>query len=54
MRCHYWYLKDVGYKCEPHVCNECHDALMVMKILVNPLHLISSNIDGFIEEKNWK
>ena len=25
MRCHYWYLKDVGYKCEPHVCHECHD-----------------------------
>ena len=23
--CHYWYLKDIGYKYEPHVCNGCHD-----------------------------
>ena len=21
MICHYWYFKDIGYKCEPHVCN---------------------------------
>ena len=24
MSCHYWYLKDVGYKFEPSVCNVCH------------------------------
>ena len=30
MICHYWYFKDVGYKCEPHVCNECHNLLMVV------------------------
>ena len=29
MICHYWYLKDIGYKYEPHVCNKCHDLLMV-------------------------
>ena len=21
MICHYWYFKDIVYKCEPHVCN---------------------------------
>ena len=28
MLCHYWYLKDVGFKFEPHFCNKCHDVLM--------------------------
>ena len=25
--CHYWFFKDVGFKFEEHVCNECHDLL---------------------------
>ena len=25
--CHYWFFKDVGFKCEDHVCNGCHDLL---------------------------
>ena len=25
--CHYWYFKDIGFKCEEHVCNGCHDLL---------------------------
>ena len=29
MLCHYWYFKDIGYKFEPHVCNDCHDILMI-------------------------
>ena len=24
---HYWFLKDVGFKFEEHVCNGCHDLL---------------------------
>ena len=24
MHCHYCYVKDVGFKFEPHVCNTCH------------------------------
>ena len=28
--CHYWYFKDIGYKYEPHVCNQCHDLSMVV------------------------
>ena len=27
--------KDVGYKCEPHVCNGCHDILMIAYELKN-------------------
>ena len=24
-----WYFKDVGFKSESHVCNKCHDILMI-------------------------
>ena len=23
--CHYWYLTDIGFKCEPSLCNGCHN-----------------------------
>ena len=29
MFCHYWYFKEVRFKFEPHVCNRCHDVLMI-------------------------
>ena len=35
MVCHYWYFKDVGFKCEPHVYNKCHDVLMTAYELKN-------------------
>ena len=25
--CHYWYFKDIGFKCEPCLCNGCHDLM---------------------------
>ena len=25
--CHYWYFKDIGFKCEPNLCNGCHGLL---------------------------
>ena len=25
MICSYWYFKDIGFKCQPHVCNGCHE-----------------------------
>ena len=28
--CHYWYLKDIGYKYEPYVRSRCHDLSMVV------------------------
>ena len=32
MICHYCYFKDIDYKYEPHVCNKCHDVLMLLMI----------------------
>ena len=23
--CHYWYFKEIGFKHEPYLCNDCHD-----------------------------
>ena len=25
--CHYWYIKDIGFKYEPYLCNDCHDLM---------------------------
>ena len=25
--CHYWYLKDSGFKYEPYLCKGCHDLM---------------------------
>ena len=33
--CHYWLFKDVGFKFEEHVCNKCHDLLMMVYSLKN-------------------
>ena len=33
--CHYWFFKDVGFKFEEHVCNECHDLLTMAYSLEN-------------------
>ena len=27
--CHYWFFKDVGFKFQEHVCNKCHDLLII-------------------------
>ena len=27
--CHYWYFLSKGFKFQLHVCNECHDLLMM-------------------------
>ena len=24
---HYWYFKDIGFKCEKYLCNGCHDLM---------------------------
>ena len=33
--CHYWFFEDVGFKCEKHVCNGCHDLLTMAYSLKN-------------------
>ena len=25
--CHCWYFKDIGFKCEPYLCDGCHDLM---------------------------
>ena len=25
--CHYWYFKNIGFKYEPILCNDCHDLM---------------------------
>ena len=27
--CHYWFFKDIGFKFQEHVCNKCHDLLII-------------------------
>ena len=27
--CHYWFFKDIGFKFEEHVCNKCHNLLII-------------------------
>ena len=31
--CHYWYLKDIGFKYQPYICNGCHDFSMIVQNL---------------------
>ena len=33
--CHYWFFKDIGFKFEEHICNKCHDVLMMAHSLKN-------------------
>ena len=41
MICH----KDIGYKYEPHLCNNCHDLLMVVYDLINFVILNIKGVD---------
>ena len=31
--CHYWFLKDIGFKFEEYACNGCHDLLTMTNSL---------------------
>ena len=46
--CYYWYIKDVGFKFEPHVCNKCHDVLMAAYELKNISILKLKGVDFFV------
>ena len=37
--CHYWYFKNIGFKCEPYLCNGCHD-LMQKAISFNNIAIV--------------
>ena len=45
MICHYWYFKDIGYKYEPNVCNQCHDLSMAVYNLNDFMILNIKGID---------
>ena len=45
MICHYWYFKEIDYKYEPHICNKCHDLLMVVYDLKNFMILNIKGVD---------
>ena len=38
---HYWYFKDIGFKCEPYLCNGCHG--LMKKCLQNSLLYMSKD-----------
>ena len=37
--CHYWYLKDIGFKYEPYLCDGCH-SLMLKAISFNDVAIV--------------
>ena len=44
--CHYWFFKNAGFKFEKHVCNICHDLLMMAHYLKN-IAILSPKRDYF-------
>ena len=45
MICHYWYFKNLAYKCELHVCNKWHDVVMTAYELKNIAMLTLKGVD---------
>ena len=45
--CHYWYLKDIGFKYEPDLCNRCHD-LMQKAMSFNNVAIV------YVKEKAYR
>ena len=45
MICHYWYFKDIGFKYQPYVCNECHDFSMIVQKLDDVVILRVKSVD---------
>ena len=45
MICHYWYFKDIGFKYQPYVCNECHDFSMTVQNLSDFFIVTVKNVD---------
>ena len=45
MICHYWYIKDIGFKYQLYVCNGCHDCSMIVQNLDDFLILRVKSVD---------
>ena len=45
MICNYYYFKDIGFKYQPYVCNECHDFSMIAQNLSECFVVTIKNVD---------
>ena len=45
MVCGYWYFKDISYKYQPYVCNNCHDFSMTVQNLSDFFIVTIKNVD---------
>ena len=63
MICSYYYFKDIGFKYQPYVCNECHDFSMtimnlseffILNIMDDDYRVYISNIDKKRSYKYFK
>ena len=46
MICNYWYLKNIGFKYQPYVCNACHDFSMTVQNLSDSFIVTIKNVDN--------
>ena len=44
--CHYWYFKNIGFKCDPYSCNGCHD-LMQNAISFNNVAIVYVKVNAY-------
>ena len=41
--CHYWYVKNVGFKCKWYLCNGCHDLMQKAMSFDNAVVYVKGN-----------
>ena len=47
--CHFWYFKDIGFRCEPHLCNGCHNLMQkAMSFDNDAIVYVKGNVAEFI------
>ena len=47
--CHFWYFKDIGFRCEPHLCNGCHNFMQkAMSFNNDAIVYVKGNVAEFI------
>ena len=53
--CRYWHFLDKKCKCQPHVCNACHDVLMMSINLsdIAILNIVTVLLAGIAKVRPW-
>ena len=47
--CHFWYFKDICFRCEPHLCNGCHNLMQkAMSFNNDAIVYVKGNVAEFI------